>query len=193
MCQETSGFTYKGALLKSDSQPGWFHPTHPQGTFGNIWRQFWHNWKGATGIWWVETRGVLNILQCIGRPPNNYPARWDNRTCFRAEFPNDGTFGLVSLLIWVRLFPVRSLTDAEVKDLLGSDSPLSVIRNVKEKWAWGGFPTVRFNVGAGRSLQWSCPTRPAVVVPLAGMCSGQYLPVATLPIKIYFFIEVKFS
>lgn len=35
--------------------------------------------------------------------------------------------------------------------------------------------------------------RPAVAVPLAGMCSGQYFPVATLPVKIFFFIEVKFS
>lgn len=191
MCQETSSLLIRGLYWRVILSQGDFIPhTHKghsaisgdsSGTTGRVLLAFgyWHCAKHPT--------------MCRTAPQQNYPARRDNQTCFRAEFPNYGTFGLVGFLIWVCLFPVRSLTDAEVKDLLGSDSPLSVIRNVKEKWAWGGFPTVRFNVGAGCSLQWSCPTRPAVVVPLAGICSGQYLPVATLPVKIFFFIEVKFS
>ena len=27
--------------------------------------------KGATGIWWAESRMLLNTLQCTGQPPLN--------------------------------------------------------------------------------------------------------------------------
>ena len=52
------------------SPPGSFAPRGHLSTSGNVFGC--HNWKeGAPGIQWVEARGAANIVQCVGKPPNN--------------------------------------------------------------------------------------------------------------------------
>lgn len=48
-----------------------------QGTFGKIWRHFWHDQEDASGIQWVETRAAAKHPTKHKMPPTTetYPAK----------------------------------------------------------------------------------------------------------------------